>query len=145
MLHELITGRAPVLVCHSMGGLVARAWLRAGCHDASGAVPRIDRVARIVTLGSPHRGTWLARASGTPNGRQMRIDSAWLQQLASDSDAAWHARFVCWYSDCDNIVFPVTTAALQGADNRLCPGVAHVALAFDARVMDSTLTSLRTQ
>ncbi|MFM8610035.1 MAG: esterase/lipase family protein [Burkholderiaceae bacterium] len=140
-----LTGRAPVLVCHSMGGLAARAWLRAGRHDAPGAAPRIDRVARIVTLGSPHRGTWLARASGTPNGRQMRIDNAWLQQLAADSDAAWHARFVCWYSDCDNIVFPVTTAALGGADNRLCPGVAHVALAFDARVMDDTLAWLRAQ
>lgn len=140
-----LTGRAPVLVCHSMGGLAARAWLRAGRHDAPGAVPRIDRVARIVTLGSPHRGTWLARFSQTPNGLQMRLDSAWLQDLAAQSDPAWATRFTCWYSDCDNIVFPVTTAAISGADNRLCPGVAHVALAFDARVVDETLDWLQTQ
>lgn len=140
-----LTGRAPVLVCHSMGGLAARAWLRAGHNDAPGAVPRIARVAHIVTLGSPHRGTWLARLSSTPNGRQMQLDSAWLQALAAQSDPTWHARFTCWWSDCDNIVFPAPTAALPGADNRFCGGAAHVALAFDARVMDATLDWLRTQ
>ena len=138
-----LTGRPPVLVCHSMGGLAARAWLRAGRHDATDAAPRIDRVAGIVTLGSPHRGTWLARLSGTPNGRQMRLDSNWLRELAAESDPAWAGRFICWWSDCDNIVFPTTTAALPGADNRLCAGTAHVALAFDERVMSETLRWLR--
>lgn len=140
-----LTGRPPVLVCHSMGGLAARAWLRAGRHDAAGSLARIERVAHIVTLGSPHRGTWLARLSGTPNGQQMRLDSAWLRALAAQSDASWAARFTCWWSDCDNIVFPVTTAALPGADNRFCAGVAHVALAFDERVMGETLAWLRTR
>ena len=138
-----LTGRAPVLVCHSMGGVAARAWLRAGRDDASGAAPRIDRVAHVVTLGSPHHGTWLARLSGTPNGRQMRLDSHWLRELAADSDAAWAERFICWWSDCDNIVFPAPTAALPGADNRCCAGAAHVALAFDPRVMGETLRWLR--
>ncbi|RZJ55540.1 MAG: alpha/beta fold hydrolase, partial [Acidovorax sp.] len=40
------TGQAPVLVCHSMGGLAARAWLRAHQGDA--------RVHRVLTLGTPH-------------------------------------------------------------------------------------------
>jgi len=97
----------------------------------------------IVTLDSPHRGTWLARLTGTPNGRQMRLDSDWLRELAAESDPAWARRFICWWSDCDNIVFPTTTAALPGADNRLCEGAAHVALAFAERVMSETLRWLR--
>ena len=66
------TGQPPLLICHSMGGLAARAWLR----DADGA-----RVHRIVTLGTPHRGTWLARFGRTANGRQMRMGGEWLQRI----------------------------------------------------------------
>ncbi|MCM2253193.1 MAG: alpha/beta fold hydrolase, partial [Ramlibacter sp.] len=69
------TGMAPVLVCHSMGGLAARAWLRAMAAD--------DRVHHVVTIGSPHHGTWLARLSHVTNGRQMRLHSDWLRRLAA--------------------------------------------------------------
>ena len=112
-------GLAPVLVCHSMGGLAARAWLR-----GSGATGRVHHV---VTIGTPHRGTWLGKFSHTSNGRQMRLQSEWLAQLAQHRAAA---PFTCWYSNCDNIVFPASTATLPGADNRLVRGVAHVELAF---------------
>ena len=125
------TGLPPVLVCHSMGGLAARAWLaRSAAHE---------RVDRIITIGVPHRGTWLARFSRLTNGRQMQIDSAWLRGLAQAEGVHDHARFICWYSNCDNVVFPVSSATLPGADNRMVPGMAHVDLAFDARVMDESL------
>jgi triacylglycerol esterase/lipase EstA (alpha/beta hydrolase family) len=124
------TGMPPVLVCHSMGGIAARAWLRA----TDGA----DRVHHVITIGSPHHGTWLARYSHLSNGRQMRIDSQWLAQLGLPSETE-RARFTCWYSNCDNMVFPVTTATLPGADNRLVRGRAHVELAFDPQVMADSL------
>lgn len=125
------TGMPPVLVCHSMGGLAARAWLR-----SSGAA---DRVHHVVTIGSPHNGTWLARFSHLRNGRQMRHAGTWLQQLARDEAGRPLPRFTCWYSNCDNIVFPPSTAALAGADNRLVPGAAHVDLAFRPEVMRESL------
>jgi len=117
-----------VLVCHSMGGVAARAWLRARSADA--------RVHRIITIGSPHHGTWLGRFSHAANGRQMRLHSDWLRQLGSPG--AVH-KFTCWYSNCDNIVFPTATATLAGADNRLVQGVAHVELGFHPRVMAESL------
>ncbi|QHE77924.1 esterase/lipase family protein [Hydrogenophaga sp. PBL-H3] len=131
-----LTGRAPTLICHSMGGLAARAWL-ASAADASA---RIDKV---ITIGSPHRGTWLARFSHLNNGRQMRHDGDWQQALLA-RELLLHpqrntGRFVCWYSNTDNIVFPASTATLPGADNRLVPGAAHVALAFHPRVMNESL------
>jgi pimeloyl-ACP methyl ester carboxylesterase len=125
------TGRPPVLVCHSMGGLAARAWLRA--RSAHG------RVHRVITIGTPHHGTWLAQFSRLPNGRQMARQGAWLRELEKDEDAACHAAFTCWYSNCDNIVFPASTATLAGADNRLVRGVAHVQLAFRPEVMSTSL------
>ena len=84
------TGLPPLLICHSMGGLATRAWLRAFQAD--------HRVHHVVS------------------------------QL-----------FTCYYSNCDNIVFPVSSAMLRGADNRMVAGEAHVALAFNQRVVSETL------
>ena len=125
------TGLPPVLVCHSMGGLAARDWLR-----RPGAAQRVHHV---VTIGSPHHGTLLARFSHLPNGRQMRQQGSWLQQLERDEATNALPPFTCWYSNCDNIVFPPSTGALPNADNRLVLGAAHVELAFRPEVMRATL------
>jgi pimeloyl-ACP methyl ester carboxylesterase len=124
------TAMPPVLVCHSMGGLAARAWLQA--HNGQ------QRIHRVITIGSPHHGTWLARFSRLPNGLQMAQQGRWLRALEHSEDSALHSRFVCWYSNCDNIVFPASTATLAGADNRLVRGVAHVQLAFRPEVMSAS-------
>ena len=128
------TGLAPLLVCHSMGGLAARAWLKQMKAQA--------RVDRVVTLGTPHRGTWLARLGRGCNARQMRPLSDWLLHLDHGMPPDCHVRFICWYSNCDNVVFPASSATLPGADNRLLRGVAHVALAFAPSVMAATLALL---
>jgi len=126
------TGEPPLLVCHSMGGLAARAWLR--------AAKNAQRVHRVITIGTPHRGTWLGRLSHTINGRQMRLDGAWVSRLAQDADGT---AFTCWYSNCDHIVFPASAATLPGADNRLLRGPAHVELAFEPQVMAHAFEVLR--
>lgn len=128
------TGRAPIIVAHSMGGLVVRAWWRACAGSGQAA-----RVHHVITLGTPHQGTWLARWAHTVNGRQMRLASPWLQALAAQEPPGRAAAFSCFYSNCDNIVFPAHTATLPGAQAHFVPGVPHVALATDpgvrARVM----------
>ena len=86
---QAATGLPPVLVGHSMGGLAARAWLR------TLAQPPAQRVYRILTLGTPHHGTWPARFSHTTNGMQMRLDSPWLQALAASEGAAQRALLAC--------------------------------------------------
>jgi pimeloyl-ACP methyl ester carboxylesterase len=128
------TGERPLLVCHSMGGLAARAWLR--------ALDGAERVQRVITIATPHGGTWLGRFSRTVNGRQMRLHGDWVRALAPP---ALGGRFTCWYSNCDNIVFPAPTATLPGADNRLIRGVAHVELAFEPQVIAHALEALRDQ
>jgi triacylglycerol esterase/lipase EstA (alpha/beta hydrolase family) len=125
------TGQPPVLICHSMGGLVARAWLRATGGER--------RVHRVITIGTPHGGTWLGQFSHMTNGRQMSLQSGWLRELAQTETPQRRALFTCWYSNCDNIVFPTSTGALRGADNRLVTGLAHVQMAFDAEVMHASL------
>ncbi|WP_247596781.1 permease [Hydrogenophaga sp. PAMC20947] len=136
---EALGSAPPVLVCHSMGGLAARAWLASD--------PRaLARVEAVITIGSPHHGTWLAHFSHLTNGRQMQPGNAWLVDLAAKEQALYgasvHSRFVCWYSHTDNIVFPASTATLAGADNRHVPATAHVALGFHPRVMRESLALL---
>jgi hypothetical protein len=73
---RLASGMPPLLVCHSMGGLAARAWLQ-----TMKAEPRVHHV---VTIGTPHGGTWLARFSHGINGMQMRLASSWQSGLDLD-------------------------------------------------------------
>lgn len=128
------TGRRPVLVCHSMGGLAARGWLRTRQADA--------RVDHVITIGTPHRGTWLGRFSHLTNGRQMRLQSEWLGELGHYATEERHVGFTCWYSNCDNIAMPTSTGTLPGADNRLVRGTAHVELAFEPEVMAHSLARI---
>jgi triacylglycerol esterase/lipase EstA (alpha/beta hydrolase family) len=79
-----------VIVGHSMGGLVARAYLRRYGAEA---------VARVITLGTPHQGTALslARYGIGQNVQQMLYDSEWLRALAAgeaNRNAACSAQFI---------------------------------------------------
>lgn len=100
-----------VLVGHSMGGVVARAYVR-----RYGAAA----VARVVSLGSPHHGSVLADHFGLgPNGRQMRRGSAWLQALERESP---NVPSVSIYSVHDNFVVPQRSSSSTGRRTSSCRG-----------------------
>lgn len=129
------TGRPPLVVAHSMGGLATRAWLRD--HGAD------DRVEAVITIGTPHGGTWIARVAHGHNAGEMRLASPWTATLARGEPASRAARFTCWWSECDQIVFPAPTAVLPGSDARRLPGRGHVAMALDEAVWDDLVARLR--
>ena len=122
------TGMAPLVVAHSMGGLAVRAWMR--------AAPDADaRVHRVVTLATPHQGTPAARWALSLNARQMCPGSRWLRELAASEPPGRRALFDCWQTDCDNVVYPPGAALLAGGGAHTLPGLGHVQVAFDERVM----------
>jgi triacylglycerol esterase/lipase EstA (alpha/beta hydrolase family) len=121
------------VVAHSMGGLVARAWMR-----AYGAA----RVARVITLGSPHHGTSLAALGLGQNAAQMRRGSGWLQALADSESAATRALITSIYTHHDNIIAPQTSSERAGARNLAFGGVGHVALGRNARVLDVVMREI---
>jgi hypothetical protein len=84
----------------------------------------------VITIGSPHQGTWLARYGHTVNGKEMRLDSPWLAGIAAAEPSLRSANFTCFYGRCDNIVFPAASGTLRGAVNVHVPGTAHVHMAF---------------
>ena len=132
-----------IIVAHSMGGLVARACLRA-CGNT--------RIARVITLGTPHHGTHLARFGIGRNARQMRRQGqrsdqesggGWLASLAAGESAAQRALFSSIFSHHDNIVAPQTSARLPGAKNIEFGGVGHVAMGRDRRILQCVLDEIR--
>jgi triacylglycerol lipase len=131
------TGAAQViLIGHSMGGLVLRAYLRRYGRD---------KVARIVTLGSPHQGTRLAHLGLGRNARQMRMGSSWLAELARPGAVPLPPGSVSIFSFQDNYVFPQQACStLEGATNVAISGVSHLGMAFSPVVLGKILEALET-
>lgn len=137
--------RRIVVIAHSMGGLALRACLR---QDPLAAV------ASIITLGTPHHGTVLARHGIGRNCRQMArapmtdpcrpLDGAsdWLRWLAAAETPALRARFVSVLSRHDNIVAPQSSAWLPGARNIVLDGIGHVELGSHPRVLEIVMGEL---
>jgi pimeloyl-ACP methyl ester carboxylesterase len=108
------------LVAHSMGGLVARLALE---HESTRR-----RVATLVTLGTPHAGSHLARYGHTAHSLALRPDSEVLHRLARQ--VPWRGppdqpRLVACWSSADVIVLPARSAAVDGAENVEMPGLTH--------------------
>jgi pimeloyl-ACP methyl ester carboxylesterase len=123
---EAATGLAPVIVAHSMGGLVARAWLRSrASHKRSDGT---EEAARLITIGTPHRGTWLAGLARTPNARQMRVDSPWMTALVAREPPTLHDLITSWWSECDQIVYPPPTGVYSGSEAKQLRGAGHIAM-----------------
>ena len=128
-----------VIVAHSMGGLVARAWMRRY---------GTTRVARIITLGTPHHGTNLAKFALGANAAQMRraqgkqAESPWLRELAASEDAARRALITSIYTHHDNIIAPQTSSVLPGARNIEFGGVGHVALGSNPRILAAVMREI---
>jgi triacylglycerol esterase/lipase EstA (alpha/beta hydrolase family) len=114
-----------VLVSHSMGGLVARAYLR----RFGGA-----RVARLITLGTPHHGSVLAYMFPGRDLVQMHPGNPWLHQLNGDEKAPPPAPIASIWSRHDSMVAPQASSVLGNAENIALNGVAHNALLADPEV-----------
>jgi pimeloyl-ACP methyl ester carboxylesterase len=72
------------MVAHSMGGLVARAWLSGKQANGAPFAEPVSRVRKLIFAGTPHMGTPVAFAfDGDPQLQQMSPGSRFLFDLAS--------------------------------------------------------------
>ena len=124
-----------ILVCHSMGGLGARAYL--GAHGAA-------RVVKLVTIASPHFGTVHARFGGGANARQMHRGSKFLAELAErEGEKGPACPVVSIYSPHDNLVAPQQTSRLPWAKNIAIPGRGHIDILSAPELIRIVLEELR--
>jgi alpha/beta hydrolase fold len=130
------TGRPQViLICHSMGGLAARAYLCA--HGSS-------RVRKLVTIGSPHNGTVHARFGAGPNAKQMNRGSPFLGELcAKEGERGPECGVTSIYTPHDNLVAPQDSSRLPWARNIPIPGRGHVDILASERLVAVLVKELR--
>lgn len=125
------------IVAHSMGGLVSREVLR-----RQGG----RRIRRLITLGSPHRGTTIAAIALFPCVKDMQRGGEFLAQLErAEASSPPAVKATSIYSRNDDLVFPPETSRLPWADNVELNGVGHVSLLFSREVALRVIALLRRQ
>lgn len=115
------------LVCHSMGGLAARTYLRHHGHHA---------VQRVVTIDTPHHGTVFATLGHGPNARQMRNASEFVRKLAEADEPV---EFVCFASQHDNLIVPRDNQVLAGAEAVWFEKIGHLAMTANEAVLEKVI------
>lgn len=108
-----------VLIGHSMGGLIARAYLR-----RNGG----KRISKIITIGTPNHGSRFAAAGVGRCLEQMRLGNEWLAELNQDSRNDERVPIVTIWSWHDTLVVPQTSSRLSGTKDIALVGVGHNAL-----------------
>ena len=113
------------IVAHSLGGLVARYYIE----QMNGA----QHVGRLVTLGSPHRGTKLGRLglSNSPSARELPPASARLLGLRP----AASVEYTSIWSRADAVVVPPESSSVlpHGADE-VFDDLGHLSMLLSPRV-----------
>jgi pimeloyl-ACP methyl ester carboxylesterase len=125
------------VVGHSLGGLIARYYVTRLGGDA--------RVHTLVTLGTPHGGTFNAYALPSHLCSQLRPDSSLMRELTAAVPGC-RTRFVAYWSDLDQMVFPQRNARLVHPDlmirNVEIHAVGHMSLPISGDVVRGISTTL---
>lgn len=124
--------RQVIVVAHSMGGLVMRAFLR----RYGGA-----KVARLVTIATPHEGSALAWIAFGQSVAQLRPRNSWLAALGTPEGADLPPIVSLW-SWHDSMVAPQTSARVAFGENIEVAGVGHTALLRDREVFERVLVEI---
>lgn len=113
-----------MLVCHSLGGLVARYYAR--------RYPA-PHVRRIITLGTPHGGTALAglRKNGS---HKLAPRSSFLATLGAADRVPQQFDVIAIQSTFDAMILPPRNAEYAGAFNVVVNDVGHNALLFSSKI-----------
>jgi len=124
--------RQVIVVAHSMGGLVVRAFLR----RYGGA-----KIARLVTIATPHEGSVLAWIAFGQSVAQLRPRNPWLAALGTPEGADLPPIVSLW-SWHDSMVAPQTSSRVAFGENIEVAGVGHTALLRDREVFERVLVEI---
>ncbi len=136
IIHE--TGQEKIIVvAHSMGGLLARAYM---------AQVGAARLAKLITLGTPHHGSQIAALGLFECAKQMRYRSPWIEML-EDLEAANPPAIpaLSIYTLNDDLVYPPESSVLEweGAENVPVSAVGHVALLYSEPIAKRVIAAIR--
>ena len=130
-------GQPITLIVHSMGGLMARVYLRQCANTA-----HAHGLGKLICLGTPHAGTQFGRFGVGACAREMRYKSPYLSSLqAFEATQSLSLPISCIYTLNDDLVYPAQSGALDlrgvtpPVENIAVSGVGHVSLLFSDDVV----------
>lgn len=116
-------------VGHSLGGVVAQAYIQMlGGHR---------KASRLISIGSPHQGTYNAYWLASKIGLQLRPDSSLCERLNRSMDIANHVSYYSITAESDNLILPRESA--QQWETHCIAGIGHLGLLLSPTVMNLVL------
>ncbi len=124
------------VVAHSLGGVVARYYIERLGGDA--------RIGRLVTIGSPHAGTHIARLGPLmPSAIETRVNSQFYAELGP-LRARDGVSYTSVWSRADAIIEPPESSSIAPAgEDRIFEDLGHLSLLLSPRVLDCVAERLR--
>jgi len=116
------------LIGFSMGGLVGRYYAQ--------RLGGLERIGRLITISSPHRGTLWALTGSNPGSRQMRPGSAFLKALNHDAATLERVKFVSIWTQMDLTIIPASSSRLGVGEEFQIPVALHPWMPKSRRCME---------
>ena len=125
-----------IIVAHSMGGLVTRAYMASSPNAPA-------RIAQLITLASPHGGTQMANFGVGQCVGEMNMKSGWLAALERSEQTIPHPPTVSIYTLNDDLVYPPENSRLPRAENIPVVGIGHVGLLFSKPIAARVIAKIK--
>lgn len=122
------------VVGYSMGGIVSRYYVQ--------RLGGVQRVQRLITLSSPHNGTWVAYGSQRPGCLQMRPNSSFLTDLNRGTSILNQLNFTSIWTPFDTMIVPASSSQMAvGKDVRVWVSAHHL-MVSDPKSLQLVASSL---
>ena len=140
-IDRFIGGKPTALVCHSMGGLVARAYLEANSLQSR-------HVEKVITLGTPHKGSHIAKQM-QQKGFEMLLRNSVEFLLSENGDWPFNAKLYSIAGDLPIGLMPliakgsvsdgtvlIDETKLNGMAEHKVFHLSHTSMIYSRQVMD---------
>jgi len=140
-IDRFIGGKPTALVCHSMGGLVARAYLEANSLQS-------HHVEKVITLGTPHKGSHIAKQM-QQKGFEMLLKNSVEFLLSENGDWPFNAKLYSIAGDLPIGLMPliakgsvsdgtvlIDETKLNGMAEHKVFHLSHTSMIYSRQVMD---------
>jgi triacylglycerol lipase len=125
-----------IVIAHSMGGLATRAYMTSNVNGSS-------KIAKFITLATPHQGTQMANFGIGQCVSEMQMKSGWLAALERGEENIPHPPTLSIYTLNDDLVYPPENSRLAWAENIPVAAIGHVGLLFSKVIAERVIAEIK--